>query len=274
MDELEDAYMSDAEYNTRQLVDKMNFWPVPFWFLQEHRGFRPGKLHVFLGATSSGKSTLIRTIIYHLVDKLQEGKTILIWLSEEARVDFVRQLKSIGDLPKENLKRIKIVSEVDSRPRMETHLETLERFKMAVLGKDMVIIDNITTGRLYDQEKPQRQSEVAQMIKEIAVEKNIPVILMAHPTKAKGMSRRRMLQEEDIRGSKTLLNLAEFFYVIQQLKSKKNILSTLRIVKSRGIATEHKLYNFKHDKERDTYVSDEKSDYDEFKSWFEKSEQF
>ena len=46
-------------------------------FLREHNGYRNGKLHLFIGTASSGKSTLVRSLILDAVSGLEKGKKIL-----------------------------------------------------------------------------------------------------------------------------------------------------------------------------------------------------
>jgi ABC-type Mn2+/Zn2+ transport system ATPase subunit len=55
-----------------------------FNFLDDHYGFRPGKVHMFVGPTGGGKSSLVRTIL----NKMCSSHKILCLTTEESVDDL------------------------------------------------------------------------------------------------------------------------------------------------------------------------------------------
>ena len=70
------------------MENKKNHFHSTFNFISSHNGFRKGKLHLILSDTGTGKSTLIRSLMYDVLLSLPEDKKLLLILSEETEMDF------------------------------------------------------------------------------------------------------------------------------------------------------------------------------------------
>jgi ABC-type proline/glycine betaine transport system ATPase subunit len=60
-------------------------------FLNAHNGLRRGSLHLVLGTTGGGKSTLVRTVLRDIIFNADNQLSVGVWLSEETVEDYKRQ---------------------------------------------------------------------------------------------------------------------------------------------------------------------------------------
>lgn len=246
-------------------ADKM-FFRSRYGFLLSHNGFRPGNIHTFIGISSGGKSTLVRSLIHDIMINIDESKKVLLWLSEESYLDFITEFGRTGFNDEEKLKNLVIESELSmgiKNPR-----QMLNHFKEKCKGFDLVFLDNITTSEMYEPFRPQEQGSIAKEIKTVADVLQVPIILIAHTGAAVTDNIPRVIDQNDIRGSKGVVNLSQFFYVLQRFTIGQKIFATLRITKHRGQEADHKLYGLKFDKHSKTYGNDVPITFDEFKTIF------
>ena len=230
-------------------------------FLSVHNGLRRGKLHVFMGDTHSGKSTFMRTL---LVDVLQNNpdKNIFLFLSEESTEDFLIQLhatlKVLGDKSqyRKVLKNLKVLSAVD-----EPNITKNKLFMyLNQVKPDLFIFDNLTTCSFYGEYG--KQEEFIKESKSIVKELDIPFVYYIH-TKKKDMGKSNYLSTDDVRGSQTIGNIAEFFYSLQiianeeydQLLRKEQTVkhSILRMVKHRGYEVKSDTFYLGYSKDKKIY---------------------
>lgn len=214
---------------------KTIFFGSNYQFLNEHRGYRPGNMHIFLGTAGGGKSTLVRSLLIDVLPRLKKGKKVLLWLSEETAEEFTIEFGKTGIVKhgRPLLDKLHIFSEQENDMDAKESLCELSRLAM----KDeygFVFIDNITTSEFYMDLKPNVQSMVAKKIKGICQKAYVPFVLIAHTGAEISDSFSRLIVPNDIRGSKSIVNLAPFYYVMQRFLTDDSIYPTLRVCKHRG----------------------------------------
>lgn len=234
-------------------------------FLKTHNGHRNGKVHIYMGVSGAGKSTLLRTLMKDWLENNMIGKLGLL-LSEETIDDLKDELSM---LPYETvqslaLHRVSVISEMD------TQCKTIGEFKRAVetfLRKGLISIflfDNITTSRLYAGKSSQVQEEIQNWIKELCNELDIPFIIFAHTGAEITPNINRLINENDIRGNKGTVNLAQYFYIMQRFELGKMYFPTIKITKYRGYSVEDRLYFLNYDSNTSLFSNDHLLPWDEF----------
>ena len=115
-----------------------------FNFLNSHRGYRPGALHLFLGIAGGGKSTLTRSMLLDLMASPSKPK-ILLWLSEESYKDYMTELSLIKTV--ESWDNLYIVSELEDNFIVKNVRDKIAYFEHCIVDSecDLVFYDNITT---------------------------------------------------------------------------------------------------------------------------------
>ena len=72
------------------------YFDTHYNFLKAHNGFRPGCMHMFMGTSHGGKSTLVRSLLTDIClsgkDINGEPNPVLLWLSEETVLEFLLPL--------------------------------------------------------------------------------------------------------------------------------------------------------------------------------------
>jgi len=203
------------------------FFRSNFKFLKAHNGIRRNKLHLLLSPTSGGKSTMVRSLLCDMVFR-NKDKKILLWLTEESKSDFLTEFAATVP-PHEVLSNIRIVSEMDTTHSDSEILATIEQ-TIDYYKVDMIIIDNITTSRFYGDKATADQFKMSMWYKGLL--KKTTVFLIAH-TNGNDYNN-RLLDETDIRGSKSITNLAEFLYILQPMYVGDKLYQFINIKKHRG----------------------------------------
>lgn len=224
-------------------------------FLTSINGWRKGKVHVVLGTTSSGKSTLVRSIIWDLIQS-NKLPNVACFLSEESTRDYSLELyEAFRSLEFED--RVLFFSEQGTQDKVE---ELNKAFKS---DSNVLIYDNVTTSLLYG-EKFEQQSTFALRLKDAAAATNKAVIIIAHTNNVHRNSR-DLIDSGHLRGSKTLANIAEFFFINHQLSAKGNLYNFIQIEKHRGQKPDSKIFRMLYDEERNIYGRDVVNSFDDFK---------
>lgn len=253
--EMSEAQLSDLVRNKNKVFYKSNFS-----FLCQHNGLRPGKIHVLMGTSGSGKSTFVRSIVNDFVKINPES--VYFWLSEESSEDLIVALKE-QSISQKILSQITVDSELENSSGVD---EILDR--VSFTGAKFLVIDNITTSKFYMDRKPGEQSSLVTRIKTFAEKNNIAVLLVAHTKKDVHDNFGRLITEGDIRGSGAVVMMAEFFYIIQKFQAADKFYPTLRIIKHRGQAVTERLYALGFDSETVSYTKDVQIDFVRFKELF------
>lgn len=245
-----------------------------FAFLKAHNGLKKGKVHAMMGSSHSGKSTLVRSLI---LDALihNPDKKVLLFLTEETTLDFVKEFALTG-FRRENLAdHFKIVSAMDEDTMfsIEDIGSLIKEFK-----PDLLFLDNITTASFYASSRPSEQTEVVHRLKHLIKEANIPLFLILHTGSEVVDNMNRLIEMNDVRGSKHIVNIAEFFYAAQSIhfqtydsltkKHRPAIFPTIHIKKHRGEHCEERLFSLVYDSKKRCYTSDQFLPFNDFKEMF------
>ena len=237
-------------------------------FLKEHNGFRPGLMHILLGLTSGGKSTLVRSIIKDVFFNNFNPQKIYVWLSEESQLSFKSEMAiSCPDLRGHTLA---FISEQD----VENHQLNILHFEeyLKEFKPDLFIFDNITTSVFYGNKTPEQQLKFVKHLKSIAIKLRIPFLLVAHTGAEVTENSRRMVNINDIRGTKDAANLAEFFYIMQRFRVEGEYFPTVKIAKNRGYAINNLFHLLNFEQESLSYSRSVNLDFDDFKDAYKSRE--
>lgn len=260
------AYVSTQDAQRHQANSAKVHIGSKFGFLSSHNGLRPGCIHTLMGISGGGKSTMIRSLVrdfaFHADNAQPHPKVMLVWLSEESGEDFRAEL-SRGVPDHERLFDIKVFSELEV-----DHSKTLLSELLMDFQPDVFLFDNITTSRFYQDKKTDEQSKFCWWIKKLSKDNKIATVLIAHTGAAVTESMSRPIEMNDIRGSKSIVNISEFFYILQRFQLKEDFYPTISISKNRGQDVVNRLYKLNYDKHFRSYVSDTAIDFEKFKEVF------
>lgn len=232
-------------------------------FLNAHNGLRRGSLHLVLGTTGGGKSTLVRTLLRDLIFRPEKEFHVAVWLSEEEVNDYRAQV-AYGMPSHDRLLNTSAFSELGTE-----HVSELRFFEWIEFNQpDVLIFDNITTSKFYNDRSVSDQGKFANKLKQITKKLNMATIVIAHTDAKATDAMGRLININDIRGSKTIANLAEFAYILQRFELEKTFFPTIRTVKSRSQELVHNLYLLNYDKRIRSFSEDKAMDFKQFKEAF------
>ena len=273
-----------TEQQKKMLVGESNkkFFYSAFDFLNNHNGWRNGCLHTFLGTTGAGKSTLVRTLIVDAIQSIQERKQdskILIILSEETRIDFLTEIALVNF--KVDLNRLVIFSELEALQEYKQKEIVLSQLRLLISEENisLAFYDNITTSVFYEGATVKEQSQYVLNLKSLAIEKNIPLAVIAHTGAQVSDNFHRLIEPNDIRGTKTLVNTSQFLYIMQRFiedktdaqgKSTPEITQTLRVTKHRGQDMRSTLYILRYIAKARVYGCDDILPFSDLKEIFKR----
>lgn len=266
-DESIDAVMYPADQARMDRLKAHNFFPTKFNFLQGHNSFRPGYIHMLLGTSGTGKSTVVRS----LVKEVAKNDKVLVWLSEESTMDFIYAINKLG-ISEESLKNIRVISEQDFPINRKRNMFAYRQYfeeQVTLINPGVVFFDNITTNFLYESSLPSKQHEHMEWLKDFFSKKEIAMFIVAHTGAKVHDNQQTLIDLSDIRGSKTATNVAEYFYIYQRLNVSDKFFPFIRIRKAREY--QHSgIFLLEYDLNIRGYVGDSKIDYETFKKTFNK----
>lgn len=254
------------DYEALELLRKQVYFRSGLIFLEGHVGYRPQSLHTFLGNSGAGKSTLVRTLVIDLLEASRPTDKIFVYLSEETTNEFLAQMHRSGWTG--NLDRLFVLSEIDIFTEKMTKKELKKKMLDALdqCGATIMLYDNITTSQLYFDLPPEGQSRTALGLSALAKSKNIPIIIISHTDGKITENHPRIIDQNDIRGNKSIVNLSHFFYIMQRFDmGEGHYYQTIRITKHRGQDCEHKLFGMRYHKARAIYYDFKKLSFNDFK---------
>jgi hypothetical protein len=247
-----------------QLLETV-YYNSDFNFLRSHKGWRPASIHTFLGTPGGGKSTLVRTLIIDFLCNCKKGETIVILLSEETAIEFLSQFNKTKF--NEKLDQLIIISEIELMEKLKDKrkvwMHILDILK--VENASLFVFDNITTSQMYMDLKVDDQGRFALSISSLCRKLQIPIILIAHTNGAVTEGINRLIDMNDIRGSKTFVNVSHFFYILQRFQLASTIYPTLRITKHRSQEVEGSIFFLQYHKKSRIYALDKKLSFSDFK---------
>jgi GTPase SAR1 family protein len=246
---------------TVHLVTRLNF-------LKQHKGLKPGKIHLVLGTAGGGKSTLRNTLIMDYLKNNPE-KIVYLHLSEESISDFKTDLVD-NPYMIPFLERIFISSEQDD-PVEDRAFEFTELMENVIKSQaGLFIFDNITTSDFYG-ETPSEQSSASKKMKQLLGALGCATVLMAHTDSTVKLSNKRMIDQMEVRGSKKIVNLAEFLYILQTFFEHGITYTILRITKHRASNVDEKIFRLHFDKTTRTYTKDSVIEPDTYLKFFKEN---
>lgn len=241
------------------------FFKSNYSFINAHKGLRPGNLHTFIATPGGGKSTLVRTII---IDLILSRKKVGIVLSEESKADLQAELSRTGIKHDYIEEYLKIFSEIDfgikSAGEIFGHIHKISTSEKI----DVLIYDNITTSNAYLSLSQKDQSEFALELKKICKLYHYPLIVFAHTGSHVTEDHRTLIDMNDIRESRAIVNYSQFFYVIQSFNVGEERNVTVRTVKYRGQPTERRLFKLVYHPKTRIFCNDEYIDFEKFKDMY------
>lgn len=259
------AKMDSIEKQSLDQLLETVYYQSNFQFLRSHKGWRPASIHTFLGTPGGGKSTIVRTLIIDFLCNCKKGETIVILLSEETRLEFLSQFNKSQF--NENLEQLVIISEIDLmeqyRDKRKVWMHILDLLKE--LQASIFVFDNITTSQMYMDLKVEDQGKFALAISSLCRKLQIPIILIAHTNANVTEGINRLIDMNDIRGSKTIVNISHFFYILQRFVLATTIYPTLRITKHRSQEVEGSIYFLQYHKKSRIYAMDKPLSFSDFK---------
>ena len=253
-------YTKEEQDEYEKTLKEVHFQSL-FGFLNAHNGFRRGCMHLAIGTTGGGKSTLTRSIIRDVICNNGDNVLLGLWLSEETISDYKQQL-SIGLPVMDRLLKTDAQSELEFTDGF-TEMRFFEWLEFT--KPDIVIFDNITTSKFYMDKRPDAQAAFATKLKNITKKLNFALVLIAHTDSSASDSQKGILNINHIRGAKTICNLVEFAYILQRFEIGQGFFPTLRVVKSRSQELLHSLYLLKYENKLRSYVSDSPLEFKKFK---------
>lgn len=270
------AEMDDFEQEELISESKEVYARSVFNFLSEHNGYRPGKIHLLMAPTSAGKSTTMRSLLWDYCLNTYDDPLkcrVLVWLSEESSADFRMEY---AKLKESNLKtrNIHIVSEQDKEMSLNNRKRLFEH-AINTINPHIIFFDNLTTSEFYAEKTPKEQQDFAKYLKQVAKIKWIPIVPIAHTSGGVQLGT-RMLEVNDIRGAKGVVNLAEFVYILQTLNVYDEVegvtkkFPILKIHKHRGYVIKNSLFQFKFNPLTLSFQQDRVINWEEFKNIFNK----
>lgn len=248
------------EKEVRQFVTNFNF-------LRVHNGWRKGKIHTILGVSHGGKSTLTRTLVLDAVGNSDKPKKIGVVLSEESEVDFLTDIISagVGDFS-----HFAIFGELEQNfNSVREYFTRLSKF-VDENKIDILFYDNLTTSFTYMDRPVKEQSEVTKKLKSFAIDKNIPLVAIAHTGANVTENYSGIIEMNDIRGAKTIVNLSEFFYVMQSFYTGSDRYNTIKIAKNRGYNVTDRLYSLFYYPSKRIFGKDKLMHFDELQEIYKK----
>jgi len=251
--------LTSEEKETLRLENEKIHFPSRFSFVHMYGGWRPGKIHTFLGRPSGGKSTLMRSILADLEDK---DARVFLWLSEESVQEFETSLAYTSI----NMDNLYVFSEKDNAGSFADYDKGIRRFKEEIrdVQPDIVIFDNLTTSPLYSQ-KFSRQNQCLTDVDKYCNDLQIPFILFIHTSSQIRSNANYFIDQNEIRGSRDIVNISQFYYVMQNVQLGDDIRNTVRVTKYRNRPAKDHFFVLNYDEKSLTYKGDGRRNFEQFK---------
>lgn len=237
-------------------------------FLNAHNGLRKGCLHLILGTTGGGKSTLIRTILRDAIFNPHNDMQTNLLLSEETVKAYKAQV-AFGMPSHERLLSTACMSELEMKGNVRSKKATIEEW-LRFYQPELFIYDNVTTSIGYNDRQAREQAEYITWLKELTTELGMATVLVAHTDANATDSMGRLMNVNDIRGSKTIANLVEFAYILQRFEIDQDFYPTLRVVKHREQELLHSMYFLQYDRRLRSFSGDIAIEFKKFKEMYKK----
>lgn len=255
---------------TLQVLHQTNsqfiFPKTNFNFLNDHFGLRPGCIHLLLGETGKGKSTLCRSIAQ---DYSLSNQKIIYYSAEETLESFSLGLDAKDGI-EENIFFIseKKLQEKYSNFGADMVLKIIKS-QLAEHKSKLLFYDNPTAGRLVSDLKS--QEKLYNGLRAIA-DSGVALLIPVHTSSNK--QRNFLTDPSDVRGSKHISNIADYFYAFYNFnftfEGEDKIFSAIHTIKSRFHNSGGNFYCMNYDKNLRKYTHDYKIKFDKFLEFWKK----
>jgi hypothetical protein len=254
-------------HNPEDLIarnEKFFFAPTRFEFIQAHKGFRPGAMHMLLAPISAGKSSLTRSILADV----SQAHRVLFLSTEETEHDFRTQCAYLKSPPNfENISWVDedaILAEIgQSQNLIADYVRSLD-WHLAASRAEILFFDNVTVSKCHREIK--LAEDFACALRVLMVARKIPFYVVGHT--ASNVKEGVMFESSDIRGNRTLAIKAEYLYCMARFASTIDDHTTLanfiRVDKSRAHEGARRMYRMWFDPTEKHYTASEFYDYDRF----------
>lgn len=211
------GFLTKDEYANVKRDHESTHFPTDLNVFKDHKGFRLGEIHNFVGPKGGGKSTWSKTILIQLC--LSEISTLL-YISEEERTKYLKVVHEAALLTMKDqsvienkLSYMTVLPELKNRGKfeIETFFESI-RDLIEVTGSKVFILDNYTTSFLAYQHI-NRQPDIFARFKELAIELNIAVLIFLHTSKQADL---RKMDGDSVKGHAASINMGSYNYIIRQ----------------------------------------------------------
>lgn len=204
-----------------------------------------------------------------MLDLIAMKTPTFFWLSEEKKYHYFIPLQQASLIAKLDIDWdiIKIFSEQDG----EKNSTIIESIKKTIVENKIKIMffDNVTTSEWYGEDY-KTQSQSIKSLKRLVNETGVSLIIFAHTdSKIAASNFSSMIDQSSVRGAKTISNISDYIYILQQFTSKSDKYQTLRIEKSRSHQVDCKFYKLIYSKKTSCYSKDVTINFDDFKKIFD-----
>ena len=224
--------------NNIQIRNTTKSFKTIFNFLNCHSGLQAGHLHLLLGRTNKGKSTLILSLI---LENIINGHKVLLFLSEGLKSDVKKVIEASlstkykeQSIIKETINRLLVVKDSDLDTPNETLNARLWINSLFKIVKEqqvkIVYFDNFSTCSFSDS-APEIQAQFIRSLNSITENLEIPVLGTVHP--AKTVSPEKELGLDDIRANSAFINIPSNIYALNDLSNIDNTKRVIKILKLR-----------------------------------------
>ena len=249
---------SQDEIKTQKEKNKKVFFQSKFKFLKAHNGLRPGNVHGLISPTSSGKSSLLKSII---AETCCQGP-VLTWLTEETIDEYQVAINSM-EVPQRGLDNLSFVREKNIPDESKKGIDNFYNYlreQVIVSGCEAFFIDNITSSRIYDGTFGlPGQIRAAKELPDLAEFLDIPIFYLAHTKKEVTDNFHRLTGNEDIKGHAQITIESQFFYCMQKFSQNERQTNFIRTTKHRGYSNANGFYRLNW--EDDVYWNDSKIEF-------------
>ena len=209
-----------------------------FNFIKAHDGLQKGHIHVLLGRTNKGKSSLILELI---IEQAKKGVRSLLFLSEGNKGDIrvqIELLLAAKRVPKSEydsvIKNIVVLSEYDISGKTDSSdplrwVNSLFRYHQDY-RTDIVFLDNIS-GLKYGNCDPETQSLFIKILNDTCINTATPLVVAVH--QSKGVAADKELEVHDIRANQSFSNIPSYIYALNDFCNLSKDKRIIKILKSR-----------------------------------------
>ena len=263
--------IDEEQKKNLKLKNEVTLFNSRFEFLKSSCGLRPGKIHLFLGTTGTGKTTLIRSIqtdcakicpitVYSAEEDAEESQYLISKRNLDEDI-----LKNINYLDEDTV--LKYVKPEDFNGLFEMITKTVVETNSKVL-----FFDNLTTA-FYEGKRPGEQVVFYNALRSLGKRLNIPIVLVAHTKDGVKDTQGDLICPTDIRNSKHPSNRAEYLYIFQRFSIKvgygrEDLVATIRVLKSRLHDNSATNYILGFDSYKKEYTNDRSVSFDTFNDLF------